>query len=194
MTRSREPVTLPPRLRAGKSAFRDLVDAFGGQEAAGVETGKSQSRICDYGHRKSPDFPPVDVVVKLEGALSRGGHHLNQPRAADAPVTRWMARQSGFALVPLPDPDAAEPGKWGLLASRLARDAGELTGGICADLSDDNDVSPQEARQRIAEASKLVRTAVELEQALRVRAHDGGADAFASSAFAWGPSKEAGGD
>jgi len=46
-------------------------------------------------------------------------------------------------------------------------------------------VSPQEALGRIGAASKLVRTAIELEHALRVRAHDGSAEAASPSAFAW---------
>lgn len=155
-------VLLTPRLQAGKVAFRELVDAFGGQVAAAVETGKSQPRISAYGLRNTDDFAPVDVVLRLEQS-THGSH--NHPQ-----VTRWLARQTGFALVALPDPDAASTGKWGLLASRLARQSGELVGGICADLADDNDVSPPEAKARIDAASENVRIAVELEHALRVRA------------------------
>lgn len=168
-------VLLSPRLQAGKAAFRELVDAFGGQVAAAAETGKSQSRISAYGLRNTDDFAPVDVVLRLEQS-THGSH--NHPQ-----VTRWLARQTGFALVPLPDPDAAfarvsssplaQSGcvrNWGLLASRLAKDAGDVTSGICADLADDHDVSPTEARGRLNDAGALVRVAVELEHALRVRA------------------------
>lgn len=186
MSRGRGSVLLPPRLRAGKAAFRELVAAFGGQVAAADETGKSQSRICDYGHRNCPDFAPIDVVVRLESETAG---------CADHPaVTRWMARQAGFALVKLPDveflsarssgfggpPDRLHS-NWGLLVSNLAKEAGTVTSGICADLADDNDVSPEEARQRLTAAAELVRVAVALEHALRVRALD-----EASPLFAWG--------
>jgi hypothetical protein len=159
-------LVLTPRQQAAKAAFRDLVDAFGGQVAAAAETGRSQSRICAYGHRNMADFAPVDVVECLESRTDGTAGHPH--------VTRWLARQQGYGLVRLPDP-GANATSWGLLASRLAKEGGDLTSGICADLADDNDVSPAEARARLRDAAELVRVAVELEHALKLRAADDGA-------------------
>jgi hypothetical protein len=159
-------VVHPVRLQAGKQAFADLVDAIGGQVAAEAYSGKAQSRISAYGGRNTPWFPPVDVVVKLEGITHGQPGHPH--------VTRWLAREAGFGLVCLPMPGAA-PTQWSGFIARLGKDAGELISGICTDLTDDNDVIPAEARQRLGDAADLVRIAVELEAALKARA--GEADA-----------------
>lgn len=158
-------IVLPPRLQGGKIAFGELVDAFGGQVAASAETGKSQSRICAYAHRNMADFAPIDVVACLE-QRTHGTH--GHPH-----VTRWLARQAGFGLVKLPDPAGIPTDtKWGLLASRLAKESGDVTSGICADLSDDNDIAPAEARARLNDAAELVRVAVELEHSLKMRSQE----------------------
>jgi len=156
----------PARLQAGKMAFADLVDAVGGQVPAEAYSGKAQSRISAYGGRNTPWFAPIDVVVKLEGVTHGAPGHPH--------VTRWLAREAGYALVKLPEPGAA-PARWSGFMARLGKEAGELINGICTDLTDDNDVIPAEAKRRLGDAADLVRVAVELEAALKARA--GEADA-----------------
>lgn len=153
-------ITLPPSLQAAKVATRDLVKSFGGQEAASAETGKSQSRICAYGHQNMADFAPLDVIDALEDRTVGlpGWPH----------VTRWLCRQRGGEFVQLPDPNVSAP-SWGKLVASIAKEHGELTSGVIADL-DDNDISPAEARARLKDAAELVHSAVQLEHALKQRA------------------------
>jgi hypothetical protein len=157
-------MTLPPRLQGAKIAFSELVDAFGGQAAASEETGKSQPRICAYALRNTPDFAPLDVIDTLEArTVGKDGH----PH-----VTAWLARQRGFELVKLPDP-SAPPMPMTALISDLAKACGQLTAGILNDLSDDG-LGPVEAWRRLGEADDLVRVAINLRAALKLRAGDGG--------------------
>jgi hypothetical protein len=154
---------VPPELQAGKAAAKALIRAFGGQIAAAAELGKSQSRMCDYGSPHTGDFMPISDVLTLEGRTHGQPGHPH--------VTRWLARQAGYGLVRLPDPDAPET-VWSALIARLAREYGELAGGVLDDLSSGNDVAPAEARRRLADAADLVRVAVELEGALKIRSQE----------------------
>jgi hypothetical protein len=157
----------PPHLQGGKAAFRELLEAFGGQVAASVETGRSQPRLSAYAHPNTADFAPLDVIDALEDR-TRGLPGFPH-------VTRWRARRLGFELVPLPEAILAGPSPaWGLMASRLAKEAGDVTSAICAGLADDSDISPGEARGLLEKSAELVRIAVELEHALKGRAQDPG--------------------
>jgi hypothetical protein len=152
----------PPHLQDGKAAFRELVATYGGQVPASALTGRGQSRICDYGSPGTPDFPPIDVVDALED------------RTVDLPgwpqVTDWLCRRRGGTFLRLPQ--LRTSGCWGRLAAKLAKSAGDVTSGVCTDLADDNDVSPAEARRRLAGAEEMVRIAVELRAALQARAEE----------------------
>jgi len=154
----------PPHLQGAKEAFKALVRAYGGQEAA-VEggCGKSQSRLCDYGRPNTPDFAPIDVVDFLEARThgAPGWPH----------VTDWLCRRRGGVFLPLPDGEAP-PGQWTGFVAALAEQAGGLTSGICTDLADDHDVTPAEARRRLGDAAELVRVAVSIEAALKARAEE----------------------
>ncbi|MES2138000.1 MAG: hypothetical protein V4502_13205 [Pseudomonadota bacterium] len=156
-------IVLPPRLQAAKAAFRDLVDAFGGQEATSAETGKSQSRISAYGHRNMGDFPPVDVVARLEASTAGSAGHPH--------VTRWLARQAGYALVSLPDPSAPSM-QWTAIISELTRATGQLSSALLDDLSDGPDIGATAAWRRLKAADDLLRIAVEIDHALRLRASE----------------------
>lgn len=93
-------VSLSPDMQAAKGAFKQLVRAFGGQEAAAIETGVRQQKISDMGLPNVAEFPTLDLIDTLE-ARTEG--------TADWPVvTRWLARRRGFALVRTIS-DAAEP-------------------------------------------------------------------------------------
>jgi hypothetical protein len=154
-------LTLAPALQAGKAASKALVRAFGGQEASRLETGKSQSRVCSYGLPNTADFMPIDVVHALEASTHGTAGHPH--------VTRWLAREAGFELVPLPSAEAPAE-QWNSYVAKLGRDAGCMIEGICTDLGADNDVTPADARRRLPDADDLVRVAVELRAALLARA------------------------
>jgi len=154
-------LTLPGHLQALKRATKELIRAFGGQEAAAAETGRSQSRLAAYGLPNTADFAPIDVIDAIEDMThgAPGWPH----------VTLAMCRRRGGMFVKLPDP-ASPPTQWSGYVGRLGREAGALIDGICTDLSDDNDVKPDEAAKRLTAAVDLVRVAVELEAALKARA------------------------
>jgi hypothetical protein len=154
-------VTNSPLMQSAKAAFAGAVDAFGGQDAAARETGKSQGRICAYGLPNTDAFPTLDVIVMLEGRTHGTTGHPH--------VTRWLAGQVGFGLVPLPAPGRREP-EWHAYSARLMKELGEVLEGLGKALSGDNDVRAREARALIPEAGDLVRVAVELEAALKARA------------------------
>jgi hypothetical protein len=156
-------LTLPPDLQAGKAATKALVRAYGGQEAAAAARGKSQSRLCAYGLPNTDDFIPIDDVHALEACTHGAAGHPH--------VTRWLAREAGYELVRRPCPNAPET-VWSGFVARLSREAGELMGGVCEDLSGDNDLTPAEAARRLPDAADLVRVAVELEAALKARAKE----------------------
>lgn len=151
----------PPHLQGAKAAFKALVRAFGGQEAAEAELGKSQSRLSAYGGPNTADFPPIDLVDALE--------ERTHGTAGWPLVTGWLCRRRGGLFLKLPEP-GAPPTQWSGFMARLGKEAGELINGICTDLTDDNDVTPAEARKRLDDAADLVRVAVELEAALKARA------------------------
>jgi hypothetical protein len=154
-------VTNPPLMQSAKIAFAASVHAFGGQDAAALETGKSQGRICAYGLPNTDAFPTLDVIITLEQRTHGTGGHPH--------VTRWLAAQVGFGLVALPDPGRREP-EWHTYSCRLMTELGELLEGLGKALADDNDVRAREARNLIPEAGDMVRVAVELEAALKARA------------------------
>lgn len=151
---------LPPKLQSLKGAVGDLIRAFGGQEAAAAETGKSQSQINRYQNVNSEDFAPVHVIAALERATQglTGAPH----------VTRWMARDLGFALVKLPGVDDATV--WGRRGGQLMKEAGDIINGIGRAIEGDGDVDPGEAKAMLADADELVAIACEIREALARRA------------------------
>ncbi|HVM38320.1 MAG TPA: hypothetical protein VM265_08040 [Sphingomicrobium sp.] len=156
---SQRELTHPPHLQAGKLAFAELVTAFGGQVAAAAETGKSQQRISDYGHRNTGDFAPVDVIDCLEERTvgTAGAPH----------VTRWLARRRGMMLVPLPQLQPS--GAWGCSLRRIAKEFGDVAGRVCEAIG--NPDSPGEVTADEIRQHQLVRELDELaEQVARMRA------------------------
>jgi hypothetical protein len=150
----------PPHLQDAKEATDMLVDSFGKQQDAAKLVGRAQSRVSDWGGKNTPDFIPLDAIDALEARTVGlpGWPH----------VTEWLCRRRGGIFLRLPSLGAG--GCWGRMTATLAKEAGDLTSGLCADLADDNDVSPAEARRRLKDAAELVRIAVELEAALKARA------------------------
>lgn len=160
MSASRE-IVHPPLLQGLKAACKALIRAHGGQEAAAAATGRSQSQLCNYGLPNTADFMPVDAVLTLESATHGSPGHPQ--------ISRYLAREAGYALVPLPGAGARET-EWSDYSARLLKEAGELLAGLGAALADDNEVRAREARALLPDAADLVRAAAELEAALKARA------------------------
>lgn len=99
-----------------KVASDQLINAFGPQKKAAALTGYRQQRISDCGLINTSEFLPVDAVQKLES------------RTVDLPgwphVTRTLARQQGFILVP----------------AATAGGEGDLTDHLCAVSAEAGDV------------------------------------------------------
>jgi hypothetical protein len=115
-----------PHLQAGKAASKALVRAAGGQEAAEAMTGRRQSCFSDYGSPHTPAFMPVNLVHALE-AVTHGTP--NHPQ-----VTRWLASEAGYLLVPRPN--AGDGRNWGRSLQALGREFGEASGRVCQALGD----------------------------------------------------------
>lgn len=153
----------PPRLQAGKDAFRQLLDAVGGGLPGEKYTGKSQPRLSAYGLPNTDAFAPIDVVLKLE-AVTHGS-------AGHPQVTRWLAREAGFALVRLPAPDAPAT-VWSQHGAQLLKEVGDIASALGSALAADNDLSPREAKRMMPEADDLVDAAVAFRAALKARTEE----------------------
>ncbi|MPT48276.1 MAG: hypothetical protein E2598_07610 [Sphingobium sp.] len=122
-----EKVTLAPWQQELKAATKGLVEAFGGQVAAGASFGRRQQKFSDWQHATIADFLPVDLVVQLEGCtVGLPGH----PH-----VTRVLARRAGYQLVPLSEGVVSGDNLLSDLA-RITQEAGDLSHAILAGLSD----------------------------------------------------------
>ena len=107
MTGARE-IVHEPDLQDLKVASDHLIGAFGPQKKAAGLTGYRQQRLSDCGLMNTNEFLPVDAVLKLE---SRTVGLPGWPH-----VTRTLARQQGFILVP----------------EATAEGEGDLTDHLCA--------------------------------------------------------------
>lgn len=130
----------PPALQAGKAATKALIRAAGGQEAAEELTGKSQPRLSAYGGPNTDAFVPVDVVLALEAVTHGQPGHPH--------VTRWLAREAGFALLRLPRHVDGGAGGIHRAVSGVSKEAGEAVGLVCEALADDGELSPREIREK----------------------------------------------
>lgn len=157
-------VVLPPHLQAAKAATKALIRAAGGQEAAAAETGKSQPRLSAYGLPNTEDFIAIDTVAALEAVTHGQPGHPH--------ITRWLARQAGFALVALPASTSADE-FWSRHVATLLKETGDMISGIGDALQDDNAISSSEALNLLAEADDMVNAAVEIREALKRRAEGG---------------------
>ena len=139
---------LSPRLQSLKNATRALIRAYGGQEAAEAETGKSQTQLSRYGSVDSDGFAPIDVVASLEAATHGQPGHPH--------VTRWLARNAGGVFVTLPKA-AADGGDWHQAMGAVAKESGDVIQRVCAALVDGvsgDDIRRLRIREEIAEAQE----------------------------------------
>ena len=128
-----------------KTAFAALVRAFGGQEAVAAAHGVRQQKVSDWGNPRIAEFPPLDLIARLE-ACTVG--HPGHPH-----VTGLMARRAGYLLVDQAYAEAAQDpaGLMQGLAAITAElgDVCRCVGGGVADGSFDQD-------ERIAALTELL--------------------------------------
>lgn len=158
-------VILSPDQQGLKVATKALIRAFGGQEAASAETGKSQSQLCQYGLTNTPLFAPIDVVATLEDRThGTAGHPI---------VTRHMARRQGYALVRLPQAPDGDC-DWHRAMGAVSKEVGDIIQRLCEALADGkvtgSEVRAGRVREEIAEAQERL---AQLD-ALAVRALEAG--------------------
>lgn len=160
-------VTLPPQLQALKGASAALVRAFGGQEAAAAELGRAQSRLSDWGNPNTPDFMPVDVVLRLEAATHGTPGHPH--------VSGWLARASGHAVTRLPEAGAARADGAALLRAlgEHAASAHAASEAVLAAVADGR-VCAKDRAACDAEIAALISAAVALGAAVADAADAGG--------------------
>jgi hypothetical protein len=154
-------VALSPEQQSGKAAFKALVKAFGGQEAAAIESGVRRQKISDMGLANVPEFPTLDLIDSLEDRTVGlpGWPH----------VTSWLCKQRGGVFVRLPDVD----GDGGSIVSGVVELAGEL--GDVSDAVRDAvhvasdmgaKISPAEAAEIDSKLEELIATAVAMRMSL----------------------------
>lgn len=157
---------LSPDKQALKRAARRLYQAVGGQEKAAGLCRVGQARLSAYGGPNNPDeFMPVDVVADLE-EVTEG--------APGAPhVTRELARQRGYELVPLPG--AKPEGKsWAQHIADLAKESGDIISKLAPASVDGVCKHDIVERELLREARELIQASVELAAALEAVMADTG--------------------
>lgn len=142
-----------------KELTRQATDMAGGQKVLAPVI--RQQRVSDLGNDQRPD-----IVRITEAALF---DRLTRGKPGGAHFARYLADNIGCALIPLPASDMPQT-IWGQYLGLLLQEVGELSAGLGMDLADDNDVSPAEARKRVADAEQMVNAAVQIHEALKRRA------------------------
>lgn len=142
-----------PEDQAAKVSAQQLVRAAGGVEASAMHCRSDMRRLSEYGRPDNDCFMPIDVAKDLE-AITHGvvGH----PH-----VTRYLARQAGYTLVPLPSLDLVRVADLHAACAAHAKEHGEATArvigllgvpGLTVDLLDR---AIEEVDQGIEESVKL---------------------------------------
>lgn len=154
MTRS---ATLPPVAQAGKAAFKALVKAFGGQDAAAEECGIRQPRISDMGNPNVDEHPPLWMIDHLEDCTVG---HPGWPH-----VTNWLCRRRGGVFVSLPQgPDDAG----GIMESMvgIAGELGQVSRAVSDAVASASEggaaIVAREARDILRELDEMDRTSATL--------------------------------
>lgn len=138
MSRDRTLAHDEPLLRL-KIATRKAVKGVHGTALAAEISGSRQQRMSDCQVPNTPDFLRLDEVHAIEEA---GKGAPDWP-----PLTRAMARNHGFALLPLPDAGAIiGDSEWHAAIAAVSRETGEVVARVCGALSDGK-VTPDEVRR-----------------------------------------------
>lgn len=153
---------LSPRQLADKRAFRNLVEAAGGLDAASMfcRLGKSQLQRC-YDPNVTDTFAPIDVVADLEEITraSPGWPH----------VTRLHARENDLALVALPAAGGASNDSLVAALASASREHSDIAIGLL-DALKGGDVTAAVAAELEREALESAEAAMRLAMLLRQRA------------------------
>lgn len=141
--------------QALKRAFSELVEAVGGQvKAAPFTRFIRHQALSDFGNLSEEHearFAPIDAVADLEG-VTHG--HAGHPH-----VTRRLARQAGYALVPLPRPRGGGADIAGHLQA-IIRESADVTLTLSNHLHRAPDAPAARSLQR--EIDEAIRALVEL--------------------------------
>lgn len=143
-----------------KELTRQAAELAGGQKQLGALI--RQPRVSELGSDRHPD----KILRITEAALF---DRLTHGKPGGAHFARYLADNIGCALIPLPSPDLPQT-IWGQFIGQVLQEVGELSAGLGMDLADDNDVSPAEAKKRVADAEQMVAAAVQIHEALKRRA------------------------
>lgn len=135
----------PPVMQSLKAGTKALIRAFGGQEAAAAECGKSQGHMSRYGVPHTNDFMPIDDVLRLEACTHGQAGHPH--------VTRVLAREAGYVLVRAA-PESVAPGEWHKAIGIIPKEVGEVVELVCDALCDAE--TPGAVTRREVEAKNIV--------------------------------------
>lgn len=139
-----------------KGAFRDLVQAAGGNVRAARVSRADGGRISRYGAPHEGMHAPIDVVADLEQDIG------------DPIVTRQLADIAGYVLVPKAQAEALGLNFHGHFAD-VTRSTSAVETGI-ADALCDGEVSPSEAADLLPRVRRAHTELAELEADLSQRA------------------------
>lgn len=150
---------MSPEKQALKLAFGRLVRAAGGQEAAvGFTRFARHQAFSDFASAQPEHdarFAPIDAVADLEAVTcGAAGHPI---------VTRQLARQAGFALVPLPRARACEA-DFAVHLARVVTESADVTAALSYHLRAVPDAAS--ARALREETAQAIQALVELDAAL----------------------------
>ena len=148
---TRIPQHHPRDLVALKTAFRLLIDAVGGMEAAHCVTGYPTSRLSEAASPHHADrWPRLDHVAELEAVAGR------------PIVTAVLAHLAGQAL----QPQRSAPGSAGQVLVGVVKQAGSVVSTAAEAMSDGNITG----RERSALREQLARLAADVDRAQAVLA------------------------
>jgi hypothetical protein len=150
-----------PEKQALKGACRSLVRAAGGVEAAEGFCRPNMRRLSEYGLPNNDVFMPVDAVADLEGDTHGTPNHPQ--------VTRFLARNAGFALVRLPTVKAIGDDQLVAALSVASKEHGDVTTGLLDAMRDGN-VSPEEAQALVLQCDESAEAVMRLRELLKQRA------------------------
>lgn len=151
-------ITLPLEQQELKTASRALVKSFGGQDAAAERLGTAQQRVSDLVSSRTDAFFRIDQIALMEAeTVGYPGH----PH-----VTKALARQCGFELVPVPS-IAAKGRDLLLLFAHQSKGNSELAEAVLAAHEDDH-VDVDEAAEIEAAADQVIATALAIRAEARM--------------------------
>jgi hypothetical protein len=152
------PGEMTPQQQGLKVKFGLLLRAVGGVEAAATFCRVGKSVLAAAASPNEPDrFPPADAILDLE-TVTRGTPEWPA-------VTRYLARQQGFELVPDPQVDA---GRVDLqLVAMLSKEAGDVVSKIAGNLEGGLTADEVRAADLEREFDELISVAVQGRAAVR---------------------------